>query len=476
MNLFRPTLSPGTHRPIVGTGTPVTDASAPTSEIRYTDEPNDDRRRTSMPVTIEPKHRHELLERFLRYVQIDTQSDEDSTSSPSTEKQKDLARVLVEELRGLGCGDAHMDEWGYVFASVPGNLPAGHPAAGKVPTLGLLAHVDTYFATLGAGVTPRVIEAYDGGDLHLPGDPSQVIRAADNPNLARCVGHTLVTSDGTTLLGADDKAGVAEVAEIMTLVAWLADHPEHLHGPIKVAFTTDEEVGRGTEHFDVAAFGADYAYTLDGSDLGEIEDETFCADTAVVVVEGHDVHPGYAKGKLVNALRVTAAIIDGLDESFLPETTDDRQPYLHPYNASGDVTRAELKLLVRAFTVDELHAREDALRAVVAKVGERFPKAKVTVMVSESYRNMAYKIAEDSTVLEAALEAVRRQGIEPVRRAIRGGTDGARLSYMGLLTPNIWAGGQNFHSVQEWVSLEWMTAAVAATAELLSVWVERSGA
>ena len=424
-----------------------------------------------MPVTIEPKHRRQLLERFLRYVKIDTQSDEDSTSSPSTEKQKDLARVLVHELLELGCGDAHMNEWGYVFATVPGNLPKGHPAADTVPTIGLLAHVDTYFGTLGAGVKPQVIEAYDGGDLRLPGDPAQVIPAADNPNLARCVGHTVVTSDGTTLLGADDKGGVAE---IMTLVAWLADHPEHLHGPIRVAFTTDEEVGRGTEHFDVAAFGAAYAYTLDGSDLGEIEDETFCADTAVVIIEGHDVHPGYAKNKLVNALRVAAAIIDGLDESFLPETTDDRQPYLHPYTAAGDVTKVELKLLVRAFNVDELNAREDALRTVVASVGKRFPRAKVTVTVTESYRNMAYKIGEDPKVLEYALEAVKRQGIEPVRRAIRGGTDGARLSYMGLLTPNIWAGGQNFHSVQEWVSLEWMAAAVATTAELLSVWVERS--
>jgi tripeptide aminopeptidase len=357
-----------------------------------------------MPVTIEPKHRRQLLERFLRYVQVDTQSDENSTSSPSTEKQKNLARILVEELLELGCGDAHMDEWGYVFATIPGNLPAGHPASGKVPTIGLLAHVDTYFATLGAGVKPQVIERYEGGDVHLPGDPSQVIRADDNPNLARCVGHTLVTSDGTTLLGADDKGGVAE---IMTLVAWLADHPEHLHGPIRIAFTTDEEIGRGTEHFDVAAFGAGYAYTLDGSDLGEIEDETFSADTAVVVIEGHDVHPGYAKDKLVNALRVAAAIIEGLDERFLPETTEDRQPYLHPYTASGDVTRVELKLLVRAFTIDELNAREDALRSVVATVGARFPKAKVTVTINESYRNMADKASSRSGAPSAAVPTER---------------------------------------------------------------------
>ncbi|HQP45109.1 MAG TPA: peptidase T, partial [Thermoanaerobaculales bacterium] len=410
-----------------------------------------------------------LLERFLRYVAVDTQSDDASTTSPSTEKQKDLARLLADELRALGCGDAAMNEWGYVFATIPGNLPAGHPAAGSVPTIGLIAHMDTYFATPGGGVRPRVIESYDGGDIEL--GPGQVLDVTGNPNLARCVGQTLIHTDGTTLLGADDKAGVAE---IMTLVAWLRDHPEFLHGPIRIAFTTDEEVGRGTEHFDVGAFGADYAYTLDGSDLGEIEDETFCADTALVTVTGHDVHPGYAKGKLVNAVRVAAAIIDRLDPNHLPETTEARQPYLHPYTISGNVSTIELKLLVRAFSIEELREREDHLRQVIAGVSTRFPAAKIDLAIQESYRNMAYKIREDIKVLDYALEAVERVGIEPKRQAIRGGTDGARLSFMGLLTPNIWAGGQSFHSVREWVSLEWMAAAVAATLEILTVWVERS--
>jgi tripeptide aminopeptidase len=422
-------------------------------------------------IVLDERDRRELLERFLRYVRIDTRSDENSTTSPSTERQKDLSRLLAEELRELGCADARMDEWGYVFASVPGNLPAGG-ARDRVPTIGLIAHVDTYFATPGGGVKPQVIESYPGGDLVLPGAPDQVITAADGPNLARCVGHTLVTSDGTTLLGADDKAGVAE---IVTLVAWLARHPEFQHGPLKIAFTTDEEVGRGTEHFDVAAFGADFAYTLDGSDIGEIEDETFCADSALVTIEGHDVHPGYAKDKMVNAVRVAAALVECLPQDLLPETTDGRQPYLHPYGVSGDVSRAELKLLVRAFSVEELHEREAALRAAAKAVGGRFPKARIAVEVKESYRNMRYKIGEDPKVLEHAIEAVRRAGIEPVRRAIRGGTDGARLSFMGLLTPNIWAGGQNFHSVREWVSLEWMSRAVEATLHLLRVWVEKPG-
>lgn len=424
-------------------------------------------------ISLDATDRKELVARFLRYVQVDTQSDENSTSSPSTEKQKNLGRILAEELKALGCTDAVMDQWGYVYATIPGNLPKGHKATGKVPTIGLIAHVDTYQGTVGAGVKPQVIEAYGGGDIALSGDPHQVIRISDNPNLPRCVGHTLVTSDGTTLLGADDKAGVAE---IMTVVAWMKKHPEFHHGPVRVAFTTDEEVGRGTEHFDVAAFGAAYAYTLDGSDLAEIEDETFCADSALVVVEGHDVHPGYAKAKLINAVRVATAVIDRLPREFLPETTEKRQPYLHPYDIRGDVTRVEVKFLVRAFSEEELHEREETLRGIVREAEHLFPGARISVEVKESYRNMASKIAQDPKVLEYAFEAVRRLGLEPVRRAIRGGTDGARLTFMGLLTPNIWAGGQSFHSVQEWVSLEWMAKASEVTLHLLQVWVERSAA
>lgn len=426
-----------------------------------------------MAITLDPQDRKELLQRFLRYVQVDTQSDENSTSFPSTEKQKDLARMLVEELKALGLADAAMDPFGYVYATLPGNIPQGHPAHGKVPTIGLIAHMDTYFGTPGGGVKPQVIENYAGGDITLPGDPNQVIRYAENPNLARCLGHTIVTSDGTTLLGADDKAGIAE---IMTALAWMQRHPEFLHGTVRVAFTPDEEIGHGPEHFDVEHFGARYAYTLDGSDLGEIEDETFCADSAFVTIEGHDVHPGYAKGKMTNAVRVAAAIIERLPQEFLPETTENRQPYLHPYDIRGDVGKVEVKFLVRAFTEEELQQQEATLQRIVQEVQALFPQAKVTVNVKESYRNMAYAIRKDPQVLEVALEAVRRMGLEPVRKAIRGGTDGARLSFMGLLTPNIWAGGQNFHSVQEWVSLEWMAKATECTLNILALWVERASA
>ncbi len=415
--------------------------------------------------------RKELLERFLRYVAIDTASDEESESCPSTEKQKDLARLLVRELEEVGCERVRMDDCAYVYGFLPERLPAGHPAAGKVPAVGLIAHMDTYPNTPGGGVKPQIIEGYDGGPITLPGAPDVVLDPAANPNLERCRGKTVITTDGTTLLGADDKAGIAE---IMTALSWLRRHPEVPHGPVSIAFTPDEEIGRGADHFDVEGFGARYAYTLDGSDLGEIEDETFCADTVTVTIEGYDVHPGYAKDKLVNAIRVASAIVDNLPERYLPETTEGREPYLHPYTISGDVSKVEMKVLARAFTVEELHRREDALRTVVAAVNERFPKAKITVDVQESYRNMAYKIAEDPRVLEYALEAVRRAGLEPQRHAIRGGTDGSRLSFMGILTPNIFAGGQNFHSIREWVCLEWMEKAVEVTLQLLQVWVERS--
>jgi len=419
-----------------------------------------------LAIALDERDREELLERFLRYVAIDTQSDENSTTSPSTAKQKDLAVLLAEELRALGVADARMDEWGYVWGRLPGRHVAGE---GKVPTIGLIAHVDTYHGTPGGGVKPQVIRGYAGGDIPLAG--GERISVADNPNLSRCLGHTIVTSDGTTLLGADDKAGIAE---IMTVVAWLQRHPEVPHPPIGIAFTTDEEVGRGTEHFDVAAFGADVAYTLDGSDLGEVEDETFCADSAFVTLLGHDVHPGYAKGTMINAVRAAAALVERLPREFLPETTEGREPYLHPYDIRGDVSKVELRLLVRAFTEEELAQREDSLWAAVAEVERLFPGVRSSVEIKSSYRNMAYQLAQDPRVVEYAFEAVRRAGLEPKRRAIRGGTDGARLSFMGLLTPNLWAGGQAFHSVREWVSLEWMAKAVETTLHLLQVWLERS--
>ena len=404
-------------------------------------------------------------------MKIDTQSDENAACSPSTEKQKDLARLLVAELVAQGCSDATMADSGHVTATLPSNLLSGQPATGKIPVLGFLAHLDTYHGTPGTGVKPQVVHDYAGGDITLPATGASIAVAA-NPNLARCIGHTLIHTDGTTLLGADDKAGVAE---IMTMLAWLGQHPELRHGMLRIAFTPDEEVGRGTEGFDVTGFGAQYAYTVDGSDLGEVEDETFSADTAIVTITGHDVHPGHAKNVMKNAVRAACAIVEALPADFLPETTDGRQPYLHPYSIAGDVASTQLKLLVRAFGDDELHQREKVLRGILASVEARFPGVVIALTIKESYRNMRAYIAKDPKVMQYAVEAIRRQGLEPVRKAIRGGTDGSRLSAQGLLTPNLFAGGQAVHSVREWVSLEWMAAAVGVCLQLLSVWTEESG-
>jgi tripeptide aminopeptidase len=302
--------------------------------------------------------REPLLNRFVRYAQIDTQSSDSSKTYPSTEKQKDLLRVLVDDLKAAGLSDGAMDEWGYVVATLPSNIPPSHPAHGKVPTIGLIAHVDTYHEVSGANVKPQVHEHYDGRDMTLPGDPSIVIRVADEPALEACRGLTIITTDGTTLLGADDKAGVASILEAL----WrLREEPEWLHGPIRVGFTPDEEVGRGTEHFDVKAFAADFAYTIDGADLGSLEDETFCADSAFVTVTGADVHPGYAKGKMVNALRVLSALVLALPQHRTPETTEEREGYLHPITLSGNVSEAKAHFLVRDFEEHGLEQLEAIL-------------------------------------------------------------------------------------------------------------------
>jgi len=421
-------------------------------------------------IRLDPSETRALLERFLRYVQVDTQSDDSSLVQPSTDKQKNLARLLVDELKDLGCADAMMSGSGHVYATVPSNLATDHPAAGKVPVLGLLAHLDTYPGTSGANVQPQVVDNYPGGDIVLPATGA-LLSPVNQPNLARCVGHTLIHTDGTTLLGADDKAGIAE---IMTVVDWLSSHPTFPHGSLRVAFTPDEEIGRGIETFDLQGFGARYAYTLDGAELGEVEDETFSADSATVTVIGHDVHPGQAKNVMINAVRVASAIVEALPADRLPETTEGRQPYLHPHTLAGDVARAELRLLVRAFTDQELHEREAVLRQTIHRVETRFPGARISLDIKPSYRNMGKAIAKDRKVLDHAIEAVRRQGIEPVRRAIRGGTDGSRLSAMGLLTPNLFTGGQGAHSVMEWISLTWMAEAVGVCLHLMEVWVEMS--
>ncbi len=403
-------------------------------------------------------------ERFLRYTTFDTQSSEESTSYPSTEKQKLLGQQLVRELQEMGLKDAAIDEWGYVTATLPATVNS------PVPVIGLIAHMDTSPEVSGAGVKAMIHPNYQGGDITLPA--GVVIRAVETPELAHQIGHDIITSDGSTLLGADNKAGIAE---ILTAVDHLHRHPEIPHGTLRIAITPDEEVGRGTEHFDVAAFGADFAYTIDGETLGEVEDETFCADSVTITIAGVNLHPGYAKGKLVNAIKIAARLLEQLPADTLsPETTTGREGYLHPHHISGGVEEATLKFLIRDFTVEGLQRIEALLQQQAEKVMAGYPRAQMTFKVDESYRNMKYEIEKKPHVVEYAIAAVQRAEITPLRSIIRGGTDGSRLSYQGLLTPNIFTGGHNFHSRQEWISIQDMEKAVEVIVHLAQIWAEKS--
>jgi tripeptide aminopeptidase len=402
----------------------------------------------------------DVLERFLRYVRIDTQSDDRSTTSPSTEKQRNLGELLARELRELDLADVEFTKHGYVFASLPGR---------RGPTVGLIAHMDTSPDESGANVRPQVIR-YEGGDIVLPGDDRQAIRPSDSVLLAERVGHDIVTTDGTTLLGADDKAGVAE---IMAAVAYLSRHPEIEHAPIRVGFTVDEEVGRGIDHFDIDAFGADFAYTADGSEVGRIDDETFTASEVRVHIEGHSVHPGMSKGKLVNSVKLAVAFLEKLPKDRLsPETTEDREGFVHPYSIEGGAAKTTMTFIVRDFDGAKVAENEQLLRDLAAEVERNEPRARVRVEVEESYRNMKDALQARPRILDAADEATRRAGLEPTRSAIRGGTDGALLTARGLLTPNIFTGGQEYHSVLEWISVQDMAASAATLVELAKLWAE----
>jgi tripeptide aminopeptidase len=413
------------------------------------------------PTPIAAELSDDVLDRFLRYVQVDTQSDDDSETYPSTAKQLDLGKMLADELREIGLEDVELTEHGYVFATVPGS--AG-------PTVGLIAHMDTSSDESGTNVKPQVIRNYDGGDIVLPGDPRKVLRPSENPILAERAGHDIVTTDGTTLLGADDKAGVAE---IMGAVAYLAAHPEIDHAPVRVGFTVDEEVGRGVDHFDIEEFGADFAYTLDGSEIGRIDDETFSASEVRIRIEGHSVHPGTSKGKMVNAIKLAARIVERLPQKDRsPETTEGREGFVHPTRITGTTAEAEVRFIARDFDAQKLEQHEQLLRSLADEVAAEEPRAHVTVTVDESYRNMKEFLDADPAVTEAADEAARRAGMEPWREPIRGGTDGSMLSARGLLTPNIFTGAHQFHSVLEWASVQDMAASAATIVELVKLWAE----
>lgn len=412
------------------------------------------------------KYKFTVIDRFLKYVKYETTSDEESTTFPSDTKQLELSKDLVVELKQIGLKNVEMDENGYVTAELPSNTNK------DVPIIGFIAHVDTSPAVSGKDVNPIIYKNYQGGDIVLPKDPTKIIDATSNPELKDMIGMDIITTDGTTLLGADDKAGIAEIMDAMN---YLITHPEIKHGTIKVCFTPDEEVGRGTEKFDVKKFGAKYAYTIDGSTRGEVETETFSADAVVIKFNGKNVHPGYAKGKMINAIKIAGRFLEMLPkDSLSPETTEKKEGYVHPTSMNGNETLTTVKFIIRDFDADKLKEYEKFLKDLCEKTTEQFPGSSFDFQVIEQYRNMKYVLDKHPQVEEFAVEALNRLGIKPLKSSIRGGTDGSRLSFMGLPTPNLFAGGHNFHAYTEYVAMQDMYEAVKMIVTLAQVWEEKS--
>jgi tripeptide aminopeptidase len=405
-------------------------------------------------------------ERFMKYVQVDTQSDPQSSTFPTTEKQTNLSKILVEELKQIGLKDAEMDKFGYVYATIPSNTDK------KVPVICFCAHVDTAPDVSGTGVKPIVHENYNGQDIVLPDDKNQVLRKSDFPYMERLVGHDIITASGTTLLGSDDKAGVAE---IMDAANFFITHPEVKHGTIKLLFTPDEEVGKGTAKVDLGRLGADYAYTLDGGEAGSLEDETFSADAVQLVINGVITHPGYAKGKMVNALKIAAEVLSSLPKADLsPETTEGKQGFVHPIRVDGIAEKASIDFIIRDFVTAGLKKKEEFLLSIVEKVMENYPTASFQFNVQEQYRNMKEVLDQHPLVVENAKEAITRSGLKLKMESIRGGTDGSRLSFMGLPCPNLFAAEQAIHSKLEFISVQDMNKAVETIVHLAKIWEEKA--
>ncbi len=408
----------------------------------------------------------QVAENFIKYVQIDTQSDVESSTVPSTEKQKDLSKILVAELQAIGIQDAHLDDLGYVYATIPSNTEK------DVPVICFCSHVDTSPDSSGTDVKPLVHQNYQGQDLVLPDDEKIVIRLSDHPDLKEQFGNDIITASGKTLLGADDKAGVAEIMDAARI---LMMNPEIKHGDIKILFTPDEEIGRGVDHVDLKKLGAEYAYTMDGERAGTIEDETFSADGVKVKIDGISIHPGYAKGKMVNAIKVASAIIDHLPKERLsPETTYAKEGFVHPTNIEGTVEEASINFIIRDHDTKKLAEHEAELENIVKTVLSKYPGASYTFEVTEQYRNMKEILDQHSKVVEIAMMGIERAGMKVEKRSIRGGTDGSRLSFMGLPCPNIFAGGHAFHGKQEWVSIQDMQKAVLTILHISALWEELS--
>jgi tripeptide aminopeptidase len=406
------------------------------------------------------------LERFLRYVKIDTQSAEDQTTVPSTKKQFDLARLLEKELKELGAENVRVSEYCIVYAMVPGNLADNS----KAPVIGLIAHMDTSPAVSGANVNAIIHKNYRGGDIILPNDKSQIISVAKNPILKEMIGDDIITADGTTLLGSDDKSGIAE---ILTMIDTLRQNPQIKHGTIAIAFTPDEEVGAGIEKFDVKGFGAQFAYTVDGEELGEISNETWSARTATVTFKGKSTHPGTAKGIMVNAMYALADYLARFPQNMLPETTAGRIGFVHPYTGVADVEESSLKVLLRDFDLSGLNAKEKVLRQMVRLTQRRFPKVKISIEVKENYKNMKEVLKNYPQLTENAMEAARRAGLTPKIKPIRGGTDGSRLTFEGLPCPNLFTGGQNFHGKLEFNSRRGLEKSTETLLNLVQIFAEK---
>ena len=407
------------------------------------------------------------VDRFLRYVKIDTQSQEDQTTTPSTRKQLNLANLLAKELTALGAQNVRVSEFGIVYATVPGNLTDNS----KVPVIGFIAHMDTSPAVSGENVNPVFHKNYQGGEITLPKDTTQVITPAKNPELKNLIGDDIITADGTTLLGSDDKAGIAE---IMTMIDTLKQNPQIKRGTLAIAFTPDEEVGTGIEKFDVKGFGAKFAYTVDGGELGEISDETWSARTATITFQGKSTHPGSAKGIMINAMYAIGDYLSRFPKDMLPETTEGRVGFVHPYAGVIDVETSNLKVLLRDFDISGLDAKEKMLRDMVAQTAAKFPEVKITIDVKENYKNMKEVLKSYHELTTNAMEAARHAGLKPFMMPIRGGTDGARLTFQGLPTPNLFTGGSNFHGKLEFNSRKGLEKSTETLIHLVQIFAEKS--
>ena len=406
-----------------------------------------------------------VTDRFIRYAKIDTQSNAESPTCPSTEKQKNLSRLLVEELKEMGIKDAELDEHGYVYGTIESNTTK------KVPVICFCSHVDTAPDCSGTNVKPIIHKNYKGQDLVLPGDTSQVIKVSEHPDLKNQIGNDVITTDGTTLLGSDDKAGVAE---IMDAAHFLMTHPEVKHGKVRILFTPDEEIGRGADKANIKKLGADFGYTLDGGPVGTLENETFSADGVSIKIKGFSTHPGYAKDKMQHAIKIAAQIINKIPREKTPETTEKKQPFIHPTGITGALEEAEIKFIIRAFDTATLLALEDELRMITVEVLSHYDKSSYEFAVTEQYRNMKDVLDKNPEIIGHALEAITRSGLTPKLDSIRGGTDGSRFSFMGLPCANIFAAQHGIHSKQEWVSSQDMQKAVETIVNLVSIWEEKS--